>query len=238
MNSTRKTAVLVGIMFILATVANVVGNLSFVQPVLESPDMLASAAVNGNKVIWGGLLELIAAIAVVNIVVWLYPLLRKSNEGLALGALSFRLIESIFYIVVVLSIFAMLTLGQEAAQASASDSAVFQVGGTILQAIHDWAGKIGVIAFTLGAMMYYSIFYRSKLIPRWLSAWGFLAAASTLTAAVLTMFGVIESLGTLFMVMNMPIALQELVMAVWLIAKGFDQKAIAALSPVPTHKRK
>ena len=107
---------------------------------------------------------------------------------------------------------------------------MFQVSGTALLAIKEWAGQLGVIAFTVGALMYYSVFYQSKLVPRWLSGWGFLAAASSLAAALLTISGLLVPFSTVFVLLQLPIGLQEMVLAVWLIVKGFNPSAVASLS--------
>ncbi len=228
MNNYRKTAIVVGLLFITATVTNVVGNLLFSNPVLEAPDYLVSASAHANQVATGALLELIAAFACAGIAIGLYPVLRKHNEGMALGSVGLRVIEGIFYCVAVLPLLSVLTLSQEYAAGTSASAAFYQASGSSLLAIRDWAGQLGVIAFTLGALMYYSLFYRSKLIPRWLSGWGFLAAAFSLASALLSLFGQVVPLSPVSLVLNLPIGVQEMVLAGWLIVKGFTPSAIAA----------
>lgn len=70
--------------------------------------------------------------------------------------------------------------------------------------------------------MYYGIFYRYRLVPRWLSAWGLIGITSTVITSTLVMLGAIPGFGTVQMIANLPIALQEMVFAVWLIAKGVN----------------
>ena len=94
-------------------------------------------------------------------------------------------------------------------------------------AARDSLGEVAVLAFGLGALMYYWVFYRSRLVPRWLSAWGLVAVASLMVSGVLVMFGVIEPMSTTQVVLALPIFLQEMVLAVWLIAKGFNPSAIS-----------
>ena len=228
MNSIKKTAIIVGVLFIIATVAGVVGNLSFSKPILDNPDYLINASANGNQVIIGALLLLIAAFAAASIAIWLYPILRKYNEGLALGAVGFRLIEGMLYVLAVIVLLSILTLSQEYVKAGAPDASLFQASGTSLLAVRDWAGKLSIIAFTLGALMYYYVFYQSKLVPRWLSGWGFLGAALSLAATLLAIFGQIIYFSTVFILLQLPIGVQEMVLAVWLIVKGFNPSAIAS----------
>ena len=229
MNTYRRTAITVGILFILATVLNVLGT-SLSKPMLDAPDYLARVAANADRVLIGALLELIAAFACAGIAIWLYPVLEKHHKALALGAVAFRVTEGIFYTLAVLGLLSLLTLGQKYATAGASDVASFQTSGILVLALRKWAGELGVIAFTVGAMMYCVIFYRSKLMPRWIAGWGLLAIVATLFGAVLTISGQIAPLSTAFILLNVPIAVQEMVMAVWLIAKGFNPSGI-----VPPH---
>ena len=219
-----------GASFIIATVANVVGNLLFSRPILDAPDYLISASASGNQLIIGALFELIGAFAAVSIAIWLYPVLKRYNEGLALGAVGFRLIEGMLYVLAAVVMLSILTLSQEYVRAGTPDASLFQASGTSLLAVRDWAGQLSVLAFTPAALMYYCVFYQSRLIPRWLSGWGLIAAALCLSAALLSMFGLIVAMATVFLILNLPIAVQEMVLAIWLIVKGFNSSAIASLS--------
>jgi Domain of unknown function (DUF4386) len=227
MNTNRKTAVIVGVVFIIATILNVLGeNLS--KPILEAPDYLVKISANENQVIIGGLLVLLSAFACAGIAIGLYPVLREHNEALALGSVGFRVMEGMLYIVAVVGLLSLLTLSQEYGKAGASNASVFQVSGALLLAIKKWAGQLGVIAFTVGALMYYYVFYQSKLIPRWLAGWGLLGAGLSLAAVLLTIFGQIVAFSPVFISLQIPIGLQEYVLAVWLIVKGFNPSAIAS----------
>jgi hypothetical protein len=227
MNNFRKTAISVGVLFIIATVLGVLGK-SFSQPILDAPDYLIKISANENQVIIGGLLVLLSAFACAGIAICLYPILRKYNEGLALGAVGLRLMEGMLYIVGVVGLLSILTLSQEYVKAGASNASLFQASGTSLLAVRDWAGKLSIIAFTVGALMYYYVFYQSKLIPRWLSGWGFLGAALSLAAVLLAISGQIIYFSTVFILLQLPIGVQEMVLAVWLIVKGFNPSAVAS----------
>ena len=156
----------------------------------------------------------------------LYPVLKKHSQGLALGAVGFRLIEAVFYIVGVIGIVLLLSLSQEFVKAGAPSSSYFQTLGVILLSGYHWAGNVaGTLAFYIGAMMYYRIFYRTKLIPKWLSGWGLVAVSNGIIASMLVMFQVVGSMSTVQVVLNLPIAVQEMVLAAWLIVKGFNFSA-------------
>jgi hypothetical protein len=230
MNSYRKTAITVGILFIIATAIGMLGKIAFIDPILKAPDYLGKLFANENQVILGGFFIFFSAIACASIAIWLYPILKKHHDALALGSVVFRVIESMLYIIGVVGLLSLLTLSQEYVKAGASNASLFQVSGIALLAIKEWAGELSVVAFTVGAMMYYYVFYQSKLVPRWLSGWGFLAAVSSLAAVLLSISGQIAPFSTVFIVLQLPIAVQEMVLAVWLIAKGFNPSAVTSLS--------
>ncbi len=228
LNTYKKNARIAGILFIIATAVPI---LSFLfTGSLNAPDYLVSISVNVNQVIIGALLLLIMGLAVAGIAIWLYPVLKKQNESLALGSVSFRLIESVFHILYVVGLLSLVTLSQEFVKAGAPDASYFQSLGTLILAARDWAGVLGSFAFILGAMMYYYLFYQSKLIPRWLSVWGLIGVPFWIAAALLHLFGLVEPFSTTLILLDLPIAINEMVLAVWLIVKGFNSSAIASLS--------
>jgi hypothetical protein len=227
MNTNRRIAVVAGVLFILATVADLISRLVFVTPILSDPVDLAKISANENQVLLGALLLFIGAVAAAGIAIALYPVLKKHNEGLALGSVVFRLIEAALYIGIVVCLLLLVTLSRGFANAGAAASSAYQVPGALLMAARDSLGEVAVLTFGLGALMYYWVFYQTRLIPRWLSAWGLVAIASLMVSALLVMFRLIEPLSAPQVVLALPIAVQEMVLAVWLIAKGFNPSAIA-----------
>jgi len=226
MNSTRKIAVITGVIFIIATVASLVA--ATLVPVLTGADYLTRFSAHTNQVAAGALLYLIGYFACAGIAVVMYPVLKKWNAGLALGSVVFRTIETAFYMVGVVSLLSLLTLGQQFTTAGAADRTSFQAIGNSLVRVRDHAGLLAVFAFCLGAFMYYYLFFQSRLIPRWLSGFGIVAIILMMAACVLALFS--GNRITSYIPLAFPIFLQEMVLAVWLIAKGFNPSAVASLS--------
>ncbi len=224
MDSTRKTAVVAGVVFIIAAVTGLLGS-SFV-PVLSGTDYLTRVSENASQVAAGALLSLIAALASAGIAIALYPVLKKTGEGLALGSVVFRALEAVMYMVGPVSLLSMRTLGQRFTAAGAADRASLQAIGDSLVSVRDHAGLLGVFAFCLSAFIYYYLFYGSRLIPRWLSGFGIAAIILMATACVLSLLS--DSPITSYVALAAPIGLQEMVLAVWLIVKGFNASARAA----------
>jgi hypothetical protein len=216
MISSRRTAIIVGVLFIIGTVAGVLSAL-FTGPILDDPDYLAKVTSNQNQIIMGALLVLIMGFALAMIPVMMFPIFRKYNEVLALGAIVFRgVLEAVTYIAIVISWLLLLTLSREYLKAGAPAASYFQVLGTLLLEADDWIAQILAIVFSIGALAIYYLFYQSKLIPRWLSIWGLIGAILYLAAPLLAMFGIVSE------ILMAPLALQEMVLAVWLIVKGLN----------------
>jgi hypothetical protein len=228
MNTSKKTARIAGILFIIATVAAILGDV-LTGSIVGAPDYLVQIVANKNLVVLGALLKIVGAVASAGIAISLYPVLRKYNVGLALGSVGFRLVEGVFYLVATLSLFSLLSLGQENASAGPLAAPAIQVLGALIIAVRVWAGFVlGVIAFCLGAAMYYYVLYQSRLIPCWLSVWGMAGLALVFLMTLLIAFGErISGPSGMLVLLAVPIALQEMVMAVWLIVKGFNASAIA-----------
>jgi len=226
MNTYRAAAVATGALFIAATVADLISRVAFVQPILAAPLDLAKVEANQSQVLLGALFLFIGAAASAGIAIALYPVLRKHNEGLALGAVCFRLIEGGLYAGIVVCLLVLVSVSQESVKAGASAAAAYTVPGVLLTAARDALGEVAVLAFGLGALMYYWVFYRTRLVPRWLSVWGLVAIGSVMVSSVLVMLGLTEAMSTTQVVLALPIFLQEMVLAVWLIARGFDPSVI------------
>jgi hypothetical protein len=227
MNSTRKIAVITGVIFIIATLTGPILATPLI-PDLTGTDYLSRVSAHPNQVAAGVLLSIIAYLACAGIAVVMYPVLKKWNVGLALGSVVFRIIETAFYMVGLVSLMSMVTLGQKFTTAGAADRTSLQAIGNLLVSVRDHAGLLAVFAFCLGAFMYYTLFYQSRLIPRWLSIWGIAAIILMLAACVLALFS--GNRITSYIPLAAPIAVQEMVLAVWLIVKGFNPSVSASKS--------
>ncbi|OEU42188.1 hypothetical protein BGV40_10815 [Methanosarcina sp. Ant1] len=223
-DTNRKTAIIVGALFIIGTVGLALSAV-LVGSILDDPDYLIEFSTNENRIIIGALLVLISGFALAMVPVMMFPIFKKYNEALALGAVVFRgALEAVIYIAVAISWLLLLTVSQEYVKAGVPDASHFQTLGTLLLKASDQIASILDIVFSLGALMIYYLFYQSKLIPRWLSVWGLIGAILYLATGLFAMFSVD------FGILLAPLALQEMVLAVWLIVKGFNPSAIASES--------
>jgi len=226
MNTSRKTALIVGVLFLTAMVASLLGG-GLVESILSAPDYLMAVSENETQVIIGVLLELINGIAVLGIGVLMFPILKKHNEALALGYLGFRIIESVFCSVIVISPLSLITLSQEYSKAGASDASYFQTVGTL--SIAERASVVGLLIpvfFSLGALLFYYLLYQSKLLPRFISVWGLIGVALILALNLLSTLGLEVGI-SIGLILALPIILNEIFLGIWLIVKGFSPSAMA-----------
>ena len=226
MNRDRKAAVIAGVLLIACTATTIL-SMTLLNPILDDPEYLARLAGNGNLAIVGAILEFIWAATAMGIAIWLYPVLRRYNETLALGSVVFRVVEGVLVFVGTLGLLSLLTLSREFVAAGVPDASSFQTVGTTLLAVRHWAlDGIVLIAFCMGALLYYWVFYQSRLIPRWLSGWGFLGAVLSLAVSLYSLFNPGFVVSWVHTLLNAPIAFQEMVFAVWLIVKGFSSGSV------------
>jgi hypothetical protein len=224
MNPTRKIAVVTGVLFIIATVAALLA--AALEPVLTGTDYLTRVSAHTNQAAAGAFFYLIAAFTSAGIAISLYPVLKDTNAGLALGSVVFRTLEAAMYMAAVLFLLSLLTLGQQFTTAGAVERTSLQVIGDSLVSLREHATLVGVFAFSLGAFIYYYLFFLARLVPRWLSGWGIVAIILMTAACLLALFS--NSPVTGYTLLIFPIAVQEMVLAVWLIVKGFSPSAIAS----------
>jgi len=219
MDTDRRTALMAGVLFIIATLASLVGT-AIEQPVLQGTDYLTVAG-TASGLSAGAIAELVAAGTSAGIAIALYPMLRRWSSGLALGSVVFRAMEALLYTVGTVALVAITQIGRASQALDAADGRVMRAMADALMSVRQEAILAGVFAFTIGSLMYYVTFYRSRLIPRWLSGWGILAVILMLVACVLALFS--GAPVQTYVPLIVPIALQEMVLAVWLIVRGFSE---------------
>lgn len=220
----RKVAVVVGILFIIGTVAGILSGV-FTQPLLKSIDYLQAIPANESLWTFGSLLILVMGLPLAMMPVVLFPVLRKHNEVLAIGAIVFRgVLEAVCYLLSATSMLLLLAVGRASAQAVAADAAGYQTLGALLLSSVDWMGLLLAIVFSIGSLMINFVLYQMNIIPRWLSGWGVIGSLLYFAAPLVSMFGTQHlplSFDNALGFLIGPLAIQEMVLALWLIIKGF-----------------
>jgi hypothetical protein len=216
----RKTAIIVGLLFIIATAITIVGIVFMGSSLEDDPVDLVKVADNETGIIIAGICWIILAIAVAGIGFFMHPILKKYHEGLSLGYASFRLIETVLILVSVISLQSLLTLSQEYGTGDYSPTGL-EPSSALLMALFNWSFIIGTMIFLgLGGLVLNFMLFKLKLVPSWLSLWGLIGGACVLLYGLISLFGSDPA------ILAAPIAIQEMVFAIWLIVKGFNIYAI------------
>jgi len=198
----------------------------------DGEGILANAATHKGQLITWALLNLVGAVAAAGVAFMFYPILNRVadtsvEKGLALWYVGTRITEGGTYLVAMLATWAFLPLSREFVAAGAPDVSHFQTSGTVLQSTSDLALTLAQSVFAIGAVMLYYLLFQSRLVPRWLSLWGLVAAPLFLIAS-LSLLWTGDPNSTLANILFIPLALQEMVLAIRLIVKGFDRAALTS----------
>jgi hypothetical protein len=221
MDTDRRTAKIVGVLFIVATVASIAGS-AVLGSVLDGSDYLMTVGTHEDQVVWAALLFVIAALSAFATAFLLFPILKRYREGLAAGYVGLRAFENVFYIASVVAMLSMMTVSQSDAASTTGASTLDALGATLL-AMREWSTMLGTLIFAgLGTLILNDVLFRSRLVPRWLSVWGLIGGALLVTYGVLGVFGFNTEMGSPYMLLAMPIAVEEMVFAVWLLTKGLE----------------
>jgi len=226
-NQYRKNATTVGVLFIIATVFLFIGEAIY-GPYLTSPNYLELAYPNRITATLGMLAEFACILAIPLIPVFLYPVLRQHSQTMALAYIIFRFFEAILFLMEEINELALINISQQYLASGTADAAYFVNYGMSLQSWNSWNFLFYLLVFGIGGLFFYTALYQSKLAPRFISVWGLIAATSILISSILNFLEI--SLGldpmTFQLIFVAPIAIQEMVMAVWFIAKGFNTSAL------------
>jgi hypothetical protein len=228
MNPTRKIAVIVGVLFLLGYVGIFLGS-AFYAPFLEAPDFLSDIYPNRTQVVTGMLIELINDVAVIGIVVMLFPIFKIHSERMALGLVAFRFMEAALLVVSKVNVLSLIPLSQEYIAAGAPDGSYFQALSASTLAGRYWANQMSTVFFILGALIFYLVLYQSKLLPRFISVYGLIAVVALAAANLLGVPDPTQGFQPAT-ILYLLMFVSELLVAVWLIAKGFNPSAAASLS--------
>ena len=224
----KRTARFLGVLLVSAIVCGILNTV----PALEYPDYLEKLSTIRTQVLTAVFFQAAMATIYVYIAVSFYRVLRKRDDGLAAAYLAFRIIGAVFLYVGIGSLLLLLMLSRRFAAEAPPDPSYYRTLGELLRQGRDLMNHVGMILpwMTGGLILCYSLF-KERLVPRWLSAWGFAGAALSVLATVMLMLGFIEMVTPIYFAMNTPTALFELSLAAYLVFRGFDAAVPGRVNP-------
>jgi Domain of unknown function (DUF4386) len=226
MSSARKLATLAGTLYLITHLTSI-GGLALYGPVLNDPGYPLGPGAD-TRVLLGAFLEGVLALAVVGTAVTLFPVVKRRNEGVALGYVGLRVLEAALIGAGIVSLLAVVTLRRDLAGATDTDAAALAAAGQALVAFHDWALLLGP-SFVLGVsttLLAY-LMYRSELVPRIITLLGLVGGPLIFASAILVMFDVYEQVSAWGAITALPVFAWEVSLGVWLVVKGFRPLARA-----------
>jgi Domain of unknown function (DUF4386) len=224
MTSTRKTALVAGVLYLITFVS--IPTLYLYGPVREAAYILGPGP--DTRVFIGIILEMIVALAGIGTAVALYPVVKRQNEGIALGFVGARTLEAATIFAGVVTLMAVVTLRQDGAGAGAL------ANGQALIGLHDWTFLLGqALMPAVNAVLLGTLLYQSRLVPRVLPVLGFIGAALLVASTMATVFGVNEYGSAASGLLSLPIALWEFSLGVYLVVKGFRAAGLRKLGLEP-----
>jgi hypothetical protein len=221
MTFSRKVALAAGVLYLLTFVS--IPTLSLYAQVLKNPNYIAGPGPD-TAIVIGGILEIIVALAGIGTAVALYPVVKRQNEGMALGFIGSRILEAATIFAGVVSLLTVVSLRQAGAGANGL------VTGQALVALYNWFHLGQNLMPCVNALLLGTLLYQSRLVPRILPLLGFIGAPLLIANTIVTMFGVSGPLFLLTGIGVLPIAAWEFSLGVWLTVKGFNPSAITSLS--------
>ena len=229
----RTIALVTGVFFVITYITSILALILY-GPLLNDPNYIMGAGAD-TQVLWGALLEVILVIANIGSAVTLFPILKRQNEGIALGFVTARVVESIVIAVGIISILAVVTLRQDVAGAAGADAATLVTIGKLLVAIHAATFLLGPgfsVSIGNGLMLGY-LMYRSGLVPRAMAMLGLVGGPLLFASSILVLFGFYEQLSVWHGIATIPEFFWELSLGIWLIVKGFKPAPIASQPAQP-----
>ena len=211
----------VGILYILGTVFGIL-SVAVTSSISGSDDVLGAAASHETELALGALLILAMGLVLAMIPVVAYPILSKVDTLLARGYVLFRsVLEAVAYLMTAVGWLLLIALSRS--------TEVPRVWGETLFHSEGVAATLTIV-FLIGAAMFYLVLYRARLVPRWLSVWGLVAIVPYLVPVLLGLFSDVDvsTTSTTTVLLDIPLGLQEMTLAVWLIVKGFASDRVPA----------
>jgi hypothetical protein len=237
MTSLRKTAFVAGFLYLVTYLA--IPTLALYGPVLSDPNYIVSSG-SDTGVLWGAVIELVVAFAIVGTGVVLFPVLRRQEEAVALGFVTSRLFEAGVITVGILSLLSVVTLQQEVGATARPDAGALVITGRSLVANHDWSFLIGQgLLPGINALLLGSLFYKSRLVPRVIPLMGLIGGPLLIAANIGRLVGVNDQYSAFSVIAVAPIFLWELSLGLWLVFKGFRKDApimVEAAREGPSHR--
>jgi hypothetical protein len=224
----RRTAMIAGGLYLLTFASSIPARFFFLDPVLSDPGYIVGSGAD-TRVLVGGLLDMINALACIATAVVLFRVVKRQSETLALGFVTSRLLEAAIISIGVVSLFAIVTLRQDLAGTAGADDASLVTVGSSLVAVYEWTFLFGPnVLAAVNALLLGTLMYRSGLVPRAIPLMGLIGAPLLLASVIGIVLGTHALDAGVHFLAAIPIFAWELSLGVYLVVKGFKPSPVTA----------
>jgi hypothetical protein len=224
MLSDEMNARFVGLFILITYIGLILGGI-ILAPILGATDILAVAFPNATTLLIGSVIEIGNAVGVLGIALFMFPYLKKKKGTLALWYVGIRICEAMLSAIATTSRLALIDISEAYLDAGSPSDPIYQTLADIALANYHWAHEMLTVFFILGALLFYFILYRTEIVPKFISIWGFIAVVSLI---IMNLFA--PMLGDIAIIFGLPIMSNEIFLGIWLIAKGFNSSAVTSES--------
>ncbi len=211
--------IVIGVLYLLVFIAGILS----VAPSVDSSDYLTKAAQRPNQTYKAVFFQFLMMVLYIGIAILFYPILKISNGELATGFLISRIIAGLFVLIGTIILLLILNLSQEFVKGNASNLSHYTLIGDLLKTARDLVNHVGmIIVLCMGGILLNIIMIQSELVPIWLSVWGLFGSVIAIIASILALIKRVEIISPVYLILNVPIVLQEIVFAAFLILKGLQ----------------
>lgn len=229
MDSLRRTALVVGVLFVVTYITSIAAKVWLYPPLVDNADYIVGAG-DDTKVLWGVVAEVVLIFANIGTAVALFPVVRRHFRGMALGFVAARVMESVFIAAGILSILTIVGMRQDFAGSGGAESETLTTVGQAFTTLHEWTFILGpnlVVGVGNGLLLGYMM-YRSGLVPRGMAMLGLVGGPLIVISGTAMVLGVVELDSATQLVLAIPEFFWELSFGVYLIVKGFKPSPVTA----------
>jgi len=218
--SIEKKERIVGLFLFTGLIAGIFS----IAPAIDSINYLTDASTNFNQVVTAAIFQFMMSLTYLGGAILVYPIVKQYSHSLSIGFLSFRIIAVTLSIVGTIIMLAILVLSENYVKAISRDTSGIQALADALKSSRDNVNHIFMILILCsGNILLYMLFLKSKLLPKWISFWGVIGTALSIIASGLVLFREIDVITVEYIILNIPTAILELILGMWLIFKGFNK---------------
>ena len=226
METARRAGRIIGVLIIIQIVGGGMVNFTLEAPLFGEPGFLVNAASHSQQLGLAVIFGLVTEALWVGIAITAFPIFGRRTQTMALWFIALAVVILAVAVVENAAVMSMVSLSEAYTKASAAEREQIQIIKIVVASARNWAHYMARI-FDGGAIfVFYVVLYRFAMVPRALAGFGLIAVMLMVTAVTMPLLG-----HDVVFPMLAPLGLSQLILAVWLITKGFRGQPSPGVHP-------